>query len=65
MHGALATYKGTFAVKQISLLKLQTCISMILDPRQCLAMPASSRLIVPTTTSNYSKAKLTRSPIIA
>ena len=29
-------------MKQISLLKLQTCISTILDPRQCLAMPASS-----------------------
>ena len=44
MHGALATYKGTFVVKQISLSKLQTCISTILDPRQCLAMPASSRV---------------------
>ena len=26
MHGALATCKGTFVVKQILLLKLQTCI---------------------------------------
>ena len=46
MHGALATCKGTFVVKQISLLKLQTCISTILDPRQCLAMPASSIIAV-------------------
>ena len=53
MHGALATCKGTFVVKQSSLLKLQTCISTILDPRQCLAMPGSSL----TSASNWARCR--------
>ena len=36
-HGARATCKGTFVVRQISLLKLQTCIHYDFGPKAMLS----------------------------
>ena len=48
--------KGTQIVK--ALLKLQTCISTILAPRQCLAMPASSMRCGAGNRDNFGRLRL-------